>query len=189
MSPEIFFDDFERTENSDYLHGVFGRCLVIATRFDSMCIRLSKAIKLKEEVKLCIIEKYLVKLDTENEINAIRSDEDFDLLIKQITSRYLSLDKSIQNLGLPEQLSTKLHEARKSRNEIAHSLTRDLDGCIDTKIDNNILIKKVEKLIGNIIEGDIIISTITSIFNGEPILNSKILSQYKEKIIDWVITP
>ncbi|MFX4839118.1 hypothetical protein ABTB79_19900, partial [Acinetobacter baumannii] len=86
MSPEIFFDDFERTENSDYLHGVFGRCLVIATRFDSMCVRLSQAIKLKEEVKLRTLEKYLVKLDTENEIKAIRTDEDFDLLIKQITS-------------------------------------------------------------------------------------------------------
>ncbi len=59
MSPEIFFDDFERTENSDYLHGVFGRCLVIATRFDSMCVRLSQAIKLKEEVKLRTLEKYL----------------------------------------------------------------------------------------------------------------------------------
>ncbi|MFH4325169.1 hypothetical protein WAJ71_21740, partial [Acinetobacter baumannii] len=82
----------------------------------------------KEEVKLRTLEKYLVKLDTENEIKAIRTDEDFDLLIKQITSRYLSLDKSIQNLGLPEQLSTKLHKARKSRNEIAHSLTKDLEG-------------------------------------------------------------
>ncbi len=188
MSPEIFFDDFERTENSDYLHGVFGRCLVIATRFDSMCVRLSQAIELKEEVKLRTLEKYLVKLDTENEIKAIRTDEDFDLLIKQITSRYLSLDKSIQNLGLPEQLSTKLHKARKSRNEIAHSLTKDLEGCLDIKIDNSILIEKIVKLIGDIIDGDIIISTLTSIFNNKPILNSKILNQYKEKIIDWVIT-
>ncbi|NLH04082.1 hypothetical protein [Acinetobacter baumannii] len=188
MSPEIFFDDFERTENSDYLHGVFGRCLVIATRFDSMCVRLSQAIKLKEEVKLRTLKKYLVKLDTENEIKAIRTDEDFDLLIKQITSRYLSLDKSIQNLGLPEQLSTKLHKARKSRNEIAHSLTKDLEGCLDIKIDNSILIEKIVKLIGDIIDGVIIISTLTSIFNNEPILNSKILNQYKEKIIDWVIT-
>ncbi|MEX8038157.1 hypothetical protein AB7B65_18430, partial [Acinetobacter baumannii] len=88
----------------------------------------------------------------------------------------------------PEQLSTKLHKARKSRNEIAHSLTKDLEGCLDIKIDNSILIEKIVKLIGDIIDGDIIISTLTSIFNNEPILNSKILNQYKEKIIDWVIT-
>ena len=30
--------DFERTENSDELHGIFGRALIIATRFDSMCV-------------------------------------------------------------------------------------------------------------------------------------------------------
>ncbi|QEK37487.1 MULTISPECIES: hypothetical protein [Acinetobacter] len=189
MSPGIFFEDFEKTENSDYLHGVFGRCLVIATRFDSMCVRMSKAIKIKEEVILRIIEKQFNELDTENEIKKLRNEAEFNQLVEKTLSKYLTLDKSIRTLGLPEQLSAILHEARKSRNEIAHSLTRDLEGCIDTKIDNTILIKKIEKLIENIVEGDIIISILISIFNEDPILNSQNLSQYKDKIIDWVISP
>lgn len=189
MSPGIFFEDFERTENSDYLHGVFGRCLVIATRFDSMCVRMSKAIKIKEEVIIRSIAKHLNELDTENKIKEIQSDEEFNQLIDKIISKYITLDKSIQTLGLPAQLSTKLYEAKKSRNEIVHSLTRDLEGCIDIKIDKNLLLKNIEKLIGDIVDGDTIISMLTSIFNKEPTLNSKSLSEYKEEIINWVISP
>ena len=134
MSPGIFFEDFERTENSDYLHGVFGRCLVIATRFDSMCVRMSKAIKIKEEFIIRSIEKHLDEVGTENKTKKIRSDEEFNHLVEKVVSSYLTLDKSIQALGLPEQLSDALHVARKSRNEIAHSLTKDLEGCIDNKV-------------------------------------------------------
>lgn len=47
MPPKIFIDDFEKTENSDYLHGVLGRSLIIATRFDSMCTTLSQAMDIK----------------------------------------------------------------------------------------------------------------------------------------------
>lgn len=189
MSPDIFFEDFERTENSDYLHGVFGRCLVIATRFDSMCVSMSKAIKIKEELIIRSIEKCVDKLDIENKTKKIRSDEEFNKLIEEMLSKYVSLDKSIQTLNSPKQLSQILHTARKSRNEIAHSLTKGLEGCIDTKIDNTVLIKEVEKLIGNIVDGDILISIIISIFNGEPILNNQSLSEYKKKVIDWVIAP
>lgn len=189
MSPGIFFEDFERTENSDYLHGVFGRCLVIATRFDSMCVRMSKAIKIKEEIILRSIEKIHDELDTENNTKETRSDEEFNQLIEKMLSKYLSLDKSIQTLNAPENLSEILHTARKSRNEIAHSLTKGLEGCIDSKIDKIMLIKDIEKLIGDIVDGDIIISTINSIFNKDPILNCQSLSQYKKNIIDWVIAP
>lgn len=37
MNPDLFIDDFERTENSDALHAILGRSLIVATRFDAMC--------------------------------------------------------------------------------------------------------------------------------------------------------
>ncbi len=37
MQPDIFLDDFEVTENTEELHSILGRSLVIATRFDSLC--------------------------------------------------------------------------------------------------------------------------------------------------------
>ena len=150
---------------------------------------MSKAIKIKEELSIRQIEKSLDELDIKNKTKKIRTDEEFNLLIEEMISKYISLDNSIKTLNSPEQLSLILHTARKSRNEIAHSLTKGLEGCIDTKIDNTVLLKEVEKLIGDIVDGDIIISTITSIFNKDPILNSQSLSQYKKKIIDWVIIP
>ena len=33
---DIFFDNFERTEYTDTIHGILGRAMIIAARFDSM---------------------------------------------------------------------------------------------------------------------------------------------------------
>jgi len=40
-------------------------------------------------------------------------------------------------------------------------------------------------LINKITDGDIIISSLISIFNKEPILNN--LSEYKDRVINWVV--
>ena len=47
MGPEIFIDNFERTQHSDELHGVIGRALIMATRFDSICESAAMMIELK----------------------------------------------------------------------------------------------------------------------------------------------
>jgi hypothetical protein len=82
-----------------------------------------------------------------------------------------------------------LHQARKARNEIAHSLTKGLVGCIDTKISNDGFIDEVSDLLGKIVDGDIISSVLMSNFNNEPILNNVSLERYKDKIINWVVDP
>jgi hypothetical protein len=51
------------------------------------------------------------------------------------------------------------------------------------------LINKITELIGNITEGDILISTLISYFNNDPILNTQSMQKYKNRVIDWVITP
>ena len=47
----------------------------------------------------------------------------------------------------------------------------------------------ITELIGNITEGDILISTLISYFNNDPILNTQSMQKYKNRVIDWVITP
>jgi len=172
MSPDIFIEDFERTENSDYLHGVIGRSLIVATRFDAMCTALSKAIEIKTGA-----------------VYLLASDEDFDQFVTQVETKYRTLNSSINSFELPDQISDILHQARKARNEVAHSLTKGLEGCIDTKISNDSLIDEVSGLLAKIVDGDIISSVLISNFNDEPILNNVSLEGYKDKIINWVVEP
>lgn len=172
MSPDIFIEDFERTENSDYLHGVIGRSLIVATRFDAMCTALSKAIEIKTGA-----------------VYLLASDEDFDQFVTQVETKYRTLNSSIKSFELPDQMSDILHQARKARNEVAHSLTKGLEGCIDTKISNDSLIDEVSGLLAKIVDGDIISSVLISNFNDEPILNNVSLEGYKDKIINWVVEP
>ena len=47
MNPDIFLDDFEITENTQELHAILGRCLIVATHFDLLCDHTSKFFKLK----------------------------------------------------------------------------------------------------------------------------------------------
>lgn len=37
MQSDIFLEDFEMTENTEKLHSILGRSLVVAIRFDSLC--------------------------------------------------------------------------------------------------------------------------------------------------------
>lgn len=171
MPPKIFIDDFEKTENSDYLHGVLGRSLIIATRFDSMCTTLSQAMDIK--------------------LGAFfyTNNEEFKVFYQKIISKYRTLNTSIKTFILPEEIGEILHKARESRNEIAHSLTKGLEGCIDMKIDNMTQINEIKKLITNIIDGDIIISILTNDFNKDPTPTIQALEKYKNRVLDWVISP
>ncbi|QEK37760.1 hypothetical protein [Acinetobacter johnsonii] len=74
MSPGIFFEDFEKTENS-ITTWCIRSLLVIATRFDLYVRKESKAIKIKEEVILSNYRKNKFnELDTENEIKKLRNE-------------------------------------------------------------------------------------------------------------------
>ncbi len=84
-----------------------------------------------------------------------------------------------------DEISEILHDAIKARNGVAHSLTKGLEGCIDIKTKDMNFIDEVSKLINKITDGDIIISSLISIFNKEPILNN--LSEYKDRVINWVV--
>ena len=47
MNPDVFIDDFEITENSEELHAILGRCVIISTRFDNLCDHAAKFLEIK----------------------------------------------------------------------------------------------------------------------------------------------
>lgn len=171
MIPDIFDMDFERTECSDELHGIFGRALIVATRFDSMCEAAATMIKIKE-----------------NSIVRVACGEDeYEKFVSQIITKHVTLDKNIKALGLTDDVSDILHSARKARNCVAHELARGLTGCLDIKANEKMLIDEVFELIGKIACGDIVISTLISILNNYQLPAIQFVKTHKEKVINWVV--
>lgn len=166
----IFIEDFERTENSDEIFGVIGRALVIATRFDSMCKTLSKALDFKMPTLLQGV-----------------SDNDFDSLVEKAMKKSSTLDKSIKNLRLPDNASVILHDARKARNAVAHDLGVGLEGCVDTKIDETVFFNEVSEYMFDLVHGEVLISILIHEFNGEDSIRPELIPAYKDKIVNWVI--
>ncbi|UTL91823.1 hypothetical protein [Pseudomonas fluorescens] len=171
LNPDVFIMDFERTENSDELHGVFGRALIVATRFDSMCETAAITTKIKGS---------LVK-------NSVFSDIEYKDFVSKLIQGHSTLNSNIEALGLHKGASEILHSAREARNYVAHELTRGKVGCLDTKVDESNLIFEVSELIEKIVYGDVIISILISRQNNGPLPINYSIESYKEKIIKWVI--
>lgn len=171
MNPDIFISDFERTENSDELHAILGRALIVATRFDSMCEAAAFGLRIKKDAVL----------------SAYISEEEYDHYLIRLISKYRDLNGSICSLGLPDDISVVLHDARKARNMVVHHLSKGFEGCLDEKIDDLAFVELVSELVMDIVCGDIVISYIISLSNGEPCPNTQFVSSYKDKVIQWVV--
>ncbi|MFA5493530.1 MAG: hypothetical protein WC247_02045 [Porticoccaceae bacterium] len=170
ISPDIFIEDFERTENTDFLHGVLGRSLILATRFDAMCDSLALAMDLRYA-----------------RVKPEMTDEKFVILVEAATTRYRSLNNNIDSLGMPDQVAAVLHRSRKARNAIAHSLATGLTGCLDLKIGTSQFLDDITRLIEDIVIGDVIVSMLVSVFNNERIPNKQFINSYKSKMLKWVV--
>ena len=167
MVPDIFIDDFEITENTEELHAILGRSIIIATRFDNLCEHTAKFIDIKQSFA-----------------NISESDE-FDVYVNKLFDKFTTLNNNIKSLPLGQPEKDILHNARIARNEIAHSLTTGLTGCLDTKIDEPKFKAQISDLISKVAAGDYLISTLLSIVNKDPLpIYSE--SNYSQKIIDWV---
>lgn len=166
----IFIHNFERTKNSDEIFGVIGRALVIATRFDSMCKNLSRSVDLKLPSLLRGI-----------------SDNEFESLVERTLKKSSTLDKSINNLRMPDDIYKILHNARKARNAVAHDLTVGMEGCLDCKLDESRFLQEVSGYIFDLARGQVLISIMTNEFNGEASLQPSLIQIYKDNIVNWVI--
>lgn len=171
MVSDIFISDFEITENTESIHAVLGRALIIATRFDSMCEAAAIALEIKKNTVL----------------SSLMTEEEYEDRVKAILSKYRTLNGNIKSIGLPNEFSVILHDARKARNNVAHELSKGLTGCLDRKIAEADLIKEVSELVLDIAFGDIAISYVISLFNKEPTPRIEYIESYKNSIVQWVI--
>ncbi|MFT4301696.1 MAG: hypothetical protein QM579_08080 [Desulfovibrio sp.] len=163
-----FIESFERTEFSDRLQGVLGRSLIIATRFDKMCTNLCKAIK---------ISSILLK-----EGNTEKTYEKMNEFFK----KHMNLNSSINFFMLPKDILSVLLNAKDARNEIVHSLPNAIIIGEDST-DEVSFIEETKKLVGDVVDGDIIISIFTCAYNKDPIPTKEFLDGYKDSVLSWVV--
>jgi len=171
MNPNIFIQEFERTDNTDKLHAILGRALIVATRFDSICKQAALHNGLKKEIGI-----YLVN-----------DDEARSRVLQSVADKHRTLSLRIQSLLLPKDVSALLDDARKARNAIAHELSEGLTGCLDFKINEGELIKRVYDLVLSLAYGDVVISQVMSVLNNEPQPRADFLSSYVNNVTRWVI--
>jgi hypothetical protein len=169
MSAGISLDDFERTENTDELHAILGRALVVATKFDSNC-------------KTAALQIQLIESASSGQIN------DLSLLLECLVEKYegQTLSSSIKALKLREA-SVLLVDAKDARNAVAHDLAKGLTGCLDTRLNEEVFVKEVADLMFDIAHGDITISHILSALNDETPLRPEFIEAYIQRVIQWVV--
>ncbi|MBQ4782959.1 hypothetical protein F9U38_20780 [Pectobacterium versatile] len=168
MQYDIFLEDFEMTENTEKLHSILGRSLVIATRFDSLCDHALKLLEFKSSFSILLPEK------------------DFQEYVDKLFSKFSSLSNNIDALTIDNSYKSILHEARKARNEVVHSVGKGLTGCLDGKVDEEKFKSYLSDLIVKVAYGDFVISTILSIINYNQLPNYK-NDQYQKKIVNWTL--
>jgi len=168
MNPDIFIKDFELTKNTEELHAILGRCLVISTRFDNLCDVVAKFLELKKASPMSL------------------SENDFNNFIKSMLDKFSILNNNINSLPVRQEAKDILHIARKDRNAIAHSLSIGMTGCLDINVDENDFKSQVSSLIMNIATGDYLISAMLSVLTNEPLPNYT-EDYYKQKITRWVL--
>lgn len=169
MHSAIFIDDFERTENTDELHAILGRALIVATRFDSMCKAAALHLSLAKEPIL-------------------RGGEDErQLLLTKVAEKHRTLSSSIASLKLPKDVAILLEDANAARNVVAHELAQGLTGCLDVKTDDEALIRQVYDAVFALAYGDVVVSHVVSALNKDQLPNAELLSSYVERVTKWVV--
>ncbi len=172
-SPHIFVEDFERTEYSDSIQAIIGRSLIVATRFDSLCIQLSRAMEIEKVIHTS-------------------EDLDHEKMARFVDNLYvndMTLCNTIKSFRFTSDFKNILHEARLARNKIAHNLCKNLIGCIETNklFAEKKLIQEIASYSKIIIEGDALLSIIMSIVTKEFLPNYDYIESYKAKLLEWVI--
>ena len=167
MHPDIFIDDFEITENTEEIHAVLGRCLILATRFDNLCDHAAKFLDIKT---YCAV---------------ILPGEKFEEYVTELFAKLSTLNSNINVLPIGDYEKQALHNARLARNELAHNLAVGMTGCLDIKIDECNFKINISRLISDIAAGDYVISAILSHLSKYPPINCS-ESNYRDRIVRWV---
>lgn len=170
------FDCPESTEFSDNCFSIIGKAIFYATFFESNFVSFTKI----EELK----------------INCLTSDKpDFEIIFEKINKRtlnvhidhFIKLHKIEYIKEILENLKEILHDARKSRNFIAHDICKGIEYIIETDEGQNKIIQQIKEEIYKIAKADVIICYLIQIFNKEIIPDSSIIETYPNNVLNWVL--
>lgn len=165
-----FMTNFERTEFGDSVYSAIGRALAFATRFELGVKALSQMLDLKAEPTL------------------LSSPDEFRNWLKSVEKS--TLFRNINKLGVTDQeIRCRLHAAREARNEIAHDISRGLDGCLDLlpKEHLEVTMSELSKLAVDLAEGDVIVEVLICAATNEPLPTAEFINGYPEKVKTWII--
>ena len=168
MNPDIFIDDFDITENTEELHAILGRSIIIATRFDNMCNQTAKFLQIKASGAVVLPE------------------DEFNDFVTSLFAKFSPLNSNINQLPIEQSAKDILHEARKARNDVTHSLTIGMTGCQDQKVDEQHFTSHITSLVTQIAAGDYLISQILTILNKAPLPNYS-EGMYTQKVVEWAL--
>ncbi|ELM0341283.1 hypothetical protein Q3051_004345 [Vibrio vulnificus] len=167
----VFQYDFERTEFSDEVHGVFGRILILATRFDSACKSLARL----PSIKTTMVNKQSV------------SEQELKEQLRQYLNSHKNLNRAIQILPVYKAGGADiLDKARDARNELIHSSTLGFQQDIDQFEGLERYMQVIANQVRDLVRGDILISAIITLENNEEIPMHCFSVEYERSVMKWV---
>ncbi len=169
MKPDIFMDNFERTECGDSHFAAVGRLLTLATRFERICKTIT------------------VLVEINNDTSLIDSEQKLESFISKLYRMDLAIH--LTSFGFDDNsVSTILTNARLARNKVAHVVSIGLDGCLDEVPKQKIfdLNAQILELASQIAEGDKVISFAMSLLTNEVLPTQMHLKSYSNRLVDWV---
>lgn len=169
MSPDIFMNDFERTEWGDSHYAVVGRSLAFAARFEKNAKSLSALVKIRRNPSL------------------MGSDEEIEAFFAYISKTPLA--EHLKEMGLKEGTAGEtLKDARLARNEVAHELALGMDRCVDLLPAESMkgMLGAAKQLGIRLAKGDAIICILMSAASSEPIPSRVFFDEYPERVVTWI---
>jgi len=168
MKPDIFIDDFERTESGDSIYSAIGRLLMLATHFERSCRGLVGILQLKtipHEI-----------LESSTGIKEL-SDELYRRSLGQNISTFAPTQGDFRLL---------LDNARKARNEIAHEIALCMEDQEGLEYNGESCLGRIRELALILAEADRAVCFALTVLTHDHIPNDDFLKKYPERITQWV---
>ena len=168
MKPDIFMDNFERTEWGDSIYSAIGRALTLATHFESSCRGLVVILQLKT---------------TPHEI--LESPTGIEELSDKLYQRRLG-----QNISTfaptQDDFRCLLDKARNARNEIAHEIALGMENQKALERNEEFFLGRIRELSLTLAEADRAVCFALTVLTHDHMPNNDFLKKYPERIAQWV---
>jgi len=168
MKPDIFMDDFERTEWGDSIDSAIGRALTLATHFESSCRGLVDILQLKTTTHE-ILESPAGTKELSDELHRHSLGQNISIFVPNQDDFRRLLDK-----------------ARDARNEIAHEIALGIEDQEGLERNEDFLLRRIRELSLILAEADRAVCFALTVVTHDHMPNNNFLKEYPEKIARWV---